>query len=97
MGRILIEGGIIVLLVLIGVSIFVGDSGNGVSDVIVDFENSVEVGDVVKDGEMDSVVVSEENNSTFIAKINSKIANTIVNGLNSVFDLGLKIVRKIIN
>lgn len=97
MGRILIEGGIIVLLVLIGISIFVGDSGNGVSDVIVDFESSVEVGDIVKDGEMDDVVVSEENNSTFIAKINSKIANTIVNGLNSVFDLGLKIVRKIIN
>lgn len=97
MGRILIEGGIIVLLVLIGISVFIPDSNGNVSNVIVDFENSVEAGDIVQDGEMEDVVVSEENNSNFISRVNSKIANTIVNGLNSVFDLGLKFMRKIIN
>lgn len=97
MGRILIESGIVILLVLIGISVFIPDNGNSVENVIVEFENSVEAGEIIDDGELETVEVSEENNSTFIAKVNSKIANTIVNGLNSVFNLGLKIIRIIVN
>lgn len=97
MGRILIESGIVILLVLIGISAFIPDNGNSVENVIVEFENSVETGEIVDDGEIKNVEISEGNNSTFIAKVNSKIANTIVNGLNSVFYFGLKIVRKIVN
>lgn len=97
MGRILIESGIVILLVLIGISVFIPDRGNSVENVIVEFENSVETGEIIEDGELENVEISEEDNSNFIAKVNSKVANTIVNGLNSVFYLGLKIIRIIVN
>jgi hypothetical protein len=97
MGRILLEGGIIILLVLIGISVFIPDGGNNINDVIVDFENSVESGDVVNDGELNDVEISEEYDVNFIAKINCRIANLIVDGLNSVFELGMNVLRHIIN
>ena len=97
MGRILIESGIVILLVLIGISVFIPDRENSVENVIVEFENSVETGEIIEDGELENVEISEEDNSNFIAKVNSKVANTIVNGLNSVFYLGLKIIRIIVN
>lgn len=97
MGRILLEGGIIVLLVLIGISVFIPDGNNDVQNVIVDFENSIESGDVVNDGELDNVEIGKSNNSNFVSKLNCRIANTIVNGLNSVFEIGIKILRKVIN
>lgn len=96
MKRVLLEGGIIVLLVLIGISVFIPD-GNDVNNVIVDFENSIESGSVVEDGEIEDVEVGESDNSNLISRINGKIANTIVNGLNSVFELGIKILRQVIN
>ena len=95
MGRVLLEGGIIVLLVLIGISIFI-PSGNDVGDVIVEFENSVESGNIVEDGEIDNVEVSVEDNSNFISRLNCKIGNTIVNGLNGLLELGVKFLRQII-
>ena len=96
MKRVLLEGGIIVLLVLIGISVFIPD-GNDVNNVIVDFENSIESGSVVEDGEIEDVEVGESDNSNLISRVNGKIANTIVNGLNSVFELGIKILRQVIN
>lgn len=96
MKRVLLEGGIIVLLVLIGISVFIPD-GNDVNNVIVDFENSIESGSVIEDGEIEDVEVGESDNSNLISRINGKIANTIVNGLNSVFELGIKILRQVIN
>lgn len=97
MSRILLEGGIIVLLVLIGISVFIPDGNNDVQNVIVDFENSIEGGDVVNDGVLENVEISKSDNSNFVSKLNCKIANTIVNGLNSVFEIGIKILRKVIN
>lgn len=97
MGRILLEGGIIVLLVLIGISVFIPENRNDVNNVIVDFENAVEGGEIVDDGEMSDVEISSESESNFIARINCKIANTIVNGLNSLFEIGIKILRMVIN
>ena len=97
MSKILLEGGIIVLLVLIGISVFIPDGGNNINDVIVDFENSVESGDVVNDGELNDVEISEEYDANFIAKMNCKVANLIVDGLNSVFELGMNVLRHIIN
>lgn len=96
MGRVLLEGGIIILLVLIGISIFIPSEGN-VDDVIVEFENSIESGNIVEDGEIDNVEVSVEDSSNVVSRINSKIANTIVNGLNSILDLGVRALRSIIN
>ena len=96
MSKILLEGGIIALLVLIGISVFI-PSGNDISDVIVDFENSIESGNIIEDGEMENIEVCVEDNSNFISKINSKIANTIVNGLNRFFEIGVTILRKVIN
>ena len=78
MGRVLLEGGIIILLVLIGISVFIPSEGN-VDDVIVEFENSIESGNIVEDGEIDNVEVSVEDSSNVVSRINSKIANTIVN------------------
>lgn len=95
MGKVLLEGGIIVLLVLIGISIFIPGS-NDVSDVIVEFENSVESGSVVEDGKIENVEISIDQNSNLISRINCKIANGIVNGLNSVFELGMSFIRKVI-
>ena len=96
MGRILLEGGIIVLLVLIGISIFV-PSSNGVDSIIIEFEESIESGDLIEDGTIENVEVSVEDGGNFISKINGKIANTIVNGLNSVLELGMGFLRDVIN
>ena len=96
MGRVLLEGGIVILLVLIGISIFI-PSGNDVNDVIVEFENSLESGSIVEDGNIEEVEVSESDNSNLISRINCKIANAIVNGLNSILDLGISFLRKVIN
>ena len=93
MGRILLEGGIIFLLVLIGISIFIPSSNSGIDKVIVEFEQTVESGNVVEDGELDNVEISKENRSNFISKMNCKISNTIVDGLNSVFELGIRFLR----
>ena len=96
MSRVLLEGGIVILLVLIGISIFI-PSGNDVNDVIVEFENSLESGSIVEDGNIEEVEVSESDNSNLISRINCKIANAIVNGLNSILDLGISFLRKVIN
>ena len=96
MGRVLLEGGIIVLLVLIGISVFIPDNGSNISDVIVDFENSVENGDIINDGELDDVEIGKHNDSNFVTKVNCKMANAIVNGLNSAFEIGMKILRMVI-
>ena len=95
MKRVLLEGGIIVLLVLIGISIFIPD-GNDVSNVIVDFENSIESGSIVEDGEIEDIEVGVEYTPNLISRINGKIANTIVNGLNSALELGVRFLRKVI-
>lgn len=95
MSRVLLEGGIVILLVLIGISVFI-PGGNDVRDVIVEFEESIESGEAIEDGVIEEVEIGVEDNSNFVAKLNCKIANTIVNGLNSIFDLGMKILRKII-
>ena len=97
MGRVLLEGGIIVLLVLIGISVFIPDGDSDVNKVIVEFVSSVESGEVVDDGAIENVEISKSVHSNFVSKLNCKIANTIVNGLNIIFDIGIKILRKIIN
>ena len=97
MGKVLLEGGIIVLLVLIGISVFIPDGSNNVSNVIIDFENSVENGEEIGDGEIENVEISKGYSSNFVSKLNCKIANMIVNGLNSIFDIGMKVLRIIIN
>ncbi len=96
MTRVLLEGGIIILLVLIGISIFIPSDG-GVNDVIVEFENSLESGEEVEDGNIEDVEISEADSSNLISRINCKIANMIVSGLNSVFELGMNFIRKVIN
>lgn len=96
MTRVLLEGGIIVLLVLIGISIFV-PSGDSVNDVIIEFENSLGNGEVVEDGNIQNVEIGKKDSSNFISRVNCKIANTIVNGLNSIFELGMDFIRKVIN
>lgn len=97
MGRVLLEGGIIVLLVLVGISIFIPDDGTNVDKIIVEFEESIESGSIVDDGEIKDVEIRKSDDSTFVAKVNCKIANSIVNGLNSLFDVGIKFLRKVIN
>lgn len=96
MHRLLLEGIIVVLLVLIGISVFVPSEQDVMQNVIVDFEESIESGDVIVDGEIEDVEVGEEN-TNFISNLNSKIANAIVNGLNSIFEIGMKLLRKVIN
>lgn len=96
MHRLLLEGIIVVLLVLIGISVFVPSEQDVMQNVIVDFEESIESGDVIVDGEIENVEISEEN-TNFISNLNSKIANTLVNGLNSIFEIGMKLLRKVIN
>lgn len=97
MSRILLEFVIVVFLVLIGISIFIPGGGNGVDDIIVDYESSIESGEIIEDGGIEKVEVVVDDESNLIARLNSKIANSIVNGLNSVLDLGIRFLRKIIN
>ena len=96
MSKILLESGIIVLLVLMGISVFI-PSGNNVNDVIVDFEDSVQSGEEVNDGEIIDVDISKEDDVNFVSRINCKIGNIIVDGLNSMFELGMKFIRVIVN
>ena len=96
MSKILLEAGIIVLLVLIGISIFIPESNN-INDVIVDFENSVENGEIVDDGIIENIEINDEEDVNFVSKINCKIGNAIINGLNSVFELGVRFIRIIVN
>ena len=67
------------------------------NDVIVEFEGNIEGGDLIEDGEIDHVEITVVDESSFAAKVNCKIANTIVNGLNSIFDMGLRMLRQFIN
>ena len=97
MSRVLLEGGIVVLLVLIGISVFIPDSNSDVNNVIVEFENSVGSGEFVEDGIIKDVEINKRSEVPFISRLNGKIANTLVNGLNSIFDIGIKILRKVIN
>jgi hypothetical protein len=96
MKRILLEGGIVILLVLVGISVFV-PKGNDVSNIIFDLENDLESDKEIEDGIMDNVETGLYDDSNFIARINGKITNAIVNGLNNLLDLGMVILRKIIN
>ena len=97
MGRLLLESSIVVLLVLIGISIFMPSKESSAQNIIVEFEETVESGAIVQDGVMNNVEVSEQDDSNFISRLNSKIANTIVNGLNNIFDVGMRLLRKVIN
>ena len=97
MQRLLLEGGIVVLLVLIGISVFVPSKEDVTQNVIVEFEDSVMNGEVIVDGVISDVEVGKEYDTNFISKINSKIANSIVNGLNNMFEIGMKLLRKVIN
>lgn len=97
MGRIFLEGGIIVLLVLVGISMFVPGTGTDINGVISDFEEDVGSKEEVNDGVINDIVISEEYSSNLIARMNGKIANVIVKGLNGVFGLGMNILRKLIN
>ncbi len=96
MGRILLEGGIIFLLVLIGISIFI-PSGNNIDNVVIQFEENIENGEEVEDGALENVEIGVEDDSNFISKINCEIANAIVGGLNSILELGMDFLRKFIN
>ena len=96
MSKILLESSIIFLLVLIGISIFI-PSGNDVNSVVIEFENSIESGEEVEDGEFDNIEVSIKDNSNFFSRLNCKIANAIVNGLNSSLEIGIDFLRKVIN
>ena len=96
MSRVLLEGGIIILLVLMGISIFI-PGGEDINDVVVEFEGSIESGNVIEDGEIKDVEINGKDHSNFISRMNCKIANSIVNGLNSVFEIGMGILRKVIN
>ena len=75
MSRILLEGGIIILLVLMGISVFVPDGGSSINNVIVDFENDVANGEIVSDGELGDIEVVEDYGVNFVARINCKISN----------------------
>lgn len=96
MSKILLESGIIILLVLIGISIFIPSSDNA-NNVIVEFENSIENGDIINDGKIENVEITPKDEGNFISRLNEKIANTIVNGLNSILELGISFLRKAIN
>lgn len=97
MQRILLESGIVVLLVLIGISVFVPTKEEVAQDIIVEFEDSVKNEEVIVDGVMSDVEVGKSDDINLISKLNSKIANSIVNGLNKMFEIGMRLLRKVIN
>lgn len=96
MSKVLLEGGIVILLVLIGISVFI-PSNNNIGDVIAEFENSIESGETINDGELENIEVNIKENSNFISRLNCKIATSIVNGLNSILEIGIDFLRKVIN
>ena len=93
MNKYLVQGFIVLIVILIGVSV-VSDVSNKAQakEEIIEFEENVSKENEVNNGNMENVHIIEEDSSNLISDINAKIASIIVDGLNKILNLGLKLL-----
>ena len=98
MNKRLIQGFVSLIVILFCVSLI--SSANEkeyLEKEVADFEESVSKNEEVDNGVLGEVVVIEEDSSNLISDVNSRVASFIVKGLNSVLNLGLKLIEGIAN
>lgn len=93
MGKRIIQAFIILIVILFGVSLISeSNDKNDAKNSINSFEENVSNEIEIENGSMSDVNVVREDSSNLISNINSKIATVIVNGLNYIFNLGIKMI-----
>lgn len=93
MGKRIIQAFIILIVILFGVSLISeSNDKNESKNSINSFEENVSNEIEIENGSMSDVNVVREDSSNLISNINSKIATVIVNGLNYIFNLGIKMI-----
>jgi len=99
MSRFVLDTMVVLLLVLVGVS-FIGDSGSSkskeisINQVIDDFENDVDDGNVVEDGY--DIVDEEAYCSNRLSGVTSSIGGLIVDGANFALDIIQKLIKSVV-
>ena len=93
MGKRIIQAFIVLIVILFGVSLISeSNDKNESKNSINSFEENVSNEIEIENGSMSDVNVVREDSSNLISNINSKIATVIVNGLNYIFNLGIKMI-----
>ena len=98
MNKHIIQAFIILIIILLGVSL-VSESNDkaNLKATIEDFEDKVDDKEEINNGNMVNVNVIEEDSSNLISDINAKVASLVVEGLNLVFKLGIKLIEGVAN
>lgn len=98
MNKRIIQVFIVLVVILFCVSL-ISESNDKIEaqKVIDSFEENVSNENEVENGSIGEVNVPEEDSSNLISDINAKIASIVVGGLNSVLNLGLKLIGGLAN
>ena len=98
MNKHIVEGFIIVIIILFGVSIVAEfDNKSNVNNQIDEFEDKVSKQEEIDNGNIEDVRVIKEDSSNLISNVNASIATFIVNGLNDILKFGIKLIDGITN
>ena len=94
MSKRIIQAFIVLIIILFGVSLISEvNEESKVKDSINKFEETVSNEIEVENGNIDNVIVYNEDSSNLISDINAKVATIIVEGLGAILNLGLKIIE----
>ena len=98
MNKHIIQAFIILIIILLGVSL-VSESNDksNLKNTVDEFENKVSNEEEINNGNMLDINVIEEDSSNLISDINAKVATLVVEGLNLVFKLGIKLIEGVAN
>ena len=92
MGKRIIQAFIILIVILFGVSL-ISETNDKINakNAISSFEEDVSNNKEVSNGNIENIVF--EDSSNMISNLNAKVASIIVGGLNSIFNLGIKMIE----
>ena len=99
MSRFVLDTMVVLLLVLVGVS-FIGDSTNSnksdvsINQVIDDFENDIDDGNVIEDGY--GIVNEEAYRTNRLSNVTSSVGGFIVDGADFALDMIQKLIKSIV-
>jgi cell division protein FtsL len=98
MNKYIIQSFIILIIILLGISLVCESNDKLKTDSeIIDFEEEISDDSEVENGFLSEVNVVREDSSNLISDINAKMASIVVEGLNFVFNLGIKLIEGITN
>ena len=99
MSRFVLDTMVVLLLVLVGVS-FIGDGSDSkgkdvsINQIIDDFENDVDDGNVIEDGY--DIVSDDAYSSNGLSNVTSSIGGFIVDGAGFALDIIQKLVKSVV-